>query len=79
LLPFAGLVLSGFGLQKRRWKKGWVLVLLMLCGGLGFYGCAGAQKNFQNLGTAPGTYTVTVTATSGAVQHSAPVTLIVQP
>jgi len=79
LLPFAGLVLSGFGLQKRRWRKGWFLMLLMLCGGLGLYGCAGSQKNFQNLGTAPGTYTVTVTATSGAVQHSAPVTLIVQP
>jgi len=79
LLPFTGLVLSGIGFRKGRGKRGWVLAVALLCGGLGLYGCAGGQRNFQNLGTTPGTYTVTVTATSGAVQHSAPVTLIVQP
>jgi uncharacterized repeat protein (TIGR01451 family) len=81
LLPFMGIVLSGF--RQRRSKEGiarWTVVAVLLaCSVIGLHGCAGASKNFQNLGTPPGTYTVTVTATSGTVQHSAPVTLIVQP
>jgi hypothetical protein len=81
LLPFMGIVLSGF--RQRRSKKGiagWmVLVILLTCSVIGLPGCAGPSKNFQNLGTPPGTYMITVTASSGTVQHSAPVTLIVQP
>jgi hypothetical protein len=65
--------------RKRRWTKKLVLSLLLFYGGIGLYGCAGGQKNFQNLGTPPGTYNVTVTASSGGLQHTAPVTLIVQP
>ncbi len=82
LLPFAGLLLSGLGLRKRAWrqgKAGWLLVSCMVLScAMALGGCASAG-NFRNLGTPPGTYTVTVTATSGTIQHSAPVTITVQP
>ena len=80
LLPFAGLILSSPGFRKSRSRKRWFLmVFLLVCGGLGLYGCTGVAGNFQHLSTPPGTYTVTVTASSGVLQHSAAVTLIVQP
>jgi hypothetical protein len=79
LLPFAGLVLSWLGFRRRYLKSEWVLVfVLLVCGGLGICGCVGVAANFQSLSTPIGTYTVRITATSGAVQHSALVTLVVQ-
>jgi uncharacterized repeat protein (TIGR01451 family) len=80
LLPFAGLILSSPAFRKCRSKKRWLLMFfLLVCGGLGLYGCTGVAGNFQNLSTPPGTYTVTITASSGSLQHSALVTLVVQP
>jgi uncharacterized repeat protein (TIGR01451 family) len=82
LLPFLGLMFSGLGLRKRSWRQGKpgfaLLALLLISCGFALNGCASA-RNFQNLGTPPGTYNITVTAASGNTQHSAPVTLIVQP
>jgi uncharacterized repeat protein (TIGR01451 family) len=78
LLPLAGLVLSGFGFCRYSRKNGWILVFaILLCGGLGTYGCVGSQANFQSLSTPIGTYTVTITATSGTLQHSTSVMLVV--
>ncbi|HET6930495.1 MAG TPA: Ig-like domain repeat protein [Candidatus Acidoferrum sp.] len=83
LAAFA-LLLVGLGLlQRGRWQPRTIRLLLLLglsCCGLGLYGCASAQ-NFRKLGTPPGTYTITVTATlaNGNVQHSDTVTLTVTP
>jgi uncharacterized repeat protein (TIGR01451 family) len=82
LLPFFGIVLSGLGLRNRAWRQGklkfaLVVAVLVSCG-FALNGCASA-RNFQNLGTTPGTYNISITATSGTTQHSVPVTLIVQP
>jgi mucin-19 len=81
-MPFVGLLLSGLGFRKRirkKTKQARVLLILGLaCCGFGLYGCASA-RNFQKLGTPPGTYTITVTGTLGNVQHSATVSLTVQP
>lgn len=80
-LPFGGILLLGFLLRRKNGFKGisHYAVMLPLVGiGLALYGCASASK-FQQLGTPPGAYTVTVTASGGSVQHSATVTLTVQP
>jgi uncharacterized repeat protein (TIGR01451 family) len=81
-MPFVGLLLSGVGFGKRvrkKTKQARVLLFLGLaCCGFGLYGCASA-RNFQKLGTPPGTYTITVTGTLGNVQHSTTVSLTVQP
>ena len=78
-LPFMGLILSGIGFRKRKVTRKWVLaVAIFICSGLTFYGCAGAG-NPQKLATPPGSYPITVTATSGSLQHSAQITLVVQP
>jgi hypothetical protein len=77
LTPFIGLVFLGFGL--RRSKNNRILLVIMLaCCGIGLHGCASA-RNFQNLGTPPGPYHVTVTGTSGSLMQSVTVTLTVQP
>jgi hypothetical protein len=85
LLALPGLCLVGTG-RGRRAKlilpaslTGLFLVaILASCGGGGSNGSGGGGG--QQQGTQPGTYTITVTGSSGTLSHSAPpVTLIVNP
>jgi hypothetical protein len=74
-----GLILAGArsSLKKPRLV---ILLFLMIAASVVMSGCAGGTgitKPPQS-GTTPGTYTITVTGTSGTLQHSLPVMLIVQ-
>jgi len=73
LLPMLGLVLTGSR------QRGGVLCLMLLalillpaCGG------GGSSPPQIVSGTAPGSYTVTVTAATSGFTHSSPVTLVVK-
>jgi hypothetical protein len=74
-----GLILVGSGARSRKARASFLLVL-MGTALLFMVGCAGGTgiTTPPTAGTAPGTYTITVTATSSSLQHSIPVTLIVQ-
>lgn len=77
------IVLTGLGAGKFRKNKkftGWIaLILVISFFGMGVMGCVGNQANFENLGTPPGTYTITVSALAAGTQQTVVLTLIVQP
>jgi List-Bact-rpt repeat protein/HYDIN/CFA65/VesB family protein/centrosomal CEP192-like protein/ASPM-SPD-2-Hydin domain-containing protein len=83
-VPLPGFVVLGIvAFDPRKRKKslaGW-LVFLVVLGGLAFQGACGgggtSQQVTQQPGTPANTYTFTVTATSGAIQHQIQIPLTV--
>ncbi|MDE3187130.1 MAG: Ig-like domain repeat protein, partial [Acidobacteriota bacterium] len=77
----ACILLFGIRPMRRRWRTmlGMLMLLVSLAGGvLACGGGAGAGGGTANPGTTAGTYTVTVSGTSGATAATGTVTLIVQ-
>jgi hypothetical protein len=74
-----GAILVGYRARARKLRM-IVLAVLVTAALLFMFGCAGGTgiTTPPPSGTTPGTYTITVSGTSGTLQHSIPVTLIVQ-
>jgi hypothetical protein len=74
-----GVVLVGAVAGRRRRKSFFLLLgVLALAAALGSCGGGGGSTVVHNPGTPPGTYSVTVSATSGGTTHQTTITLVVQ-
>jgi hypothetical protein len=80
LLPVSGFAFLGAGASRQRKKLMGLLLGVVLTGGLFQVACGGGSSAQPptNTGTPAGTYTVTVTGTSGSASHASTVTLVVQ-
>jgi subtilase family serine protease len=72
---FAGLLLVGIPTRRRRLAVALTLVALALVASLA--GCGGGSSSPKNPGTPAGSYTVTVTGTSGSTSHTTNVSVVV--
>jgi hypothetical protein len=71
-------ILSRFAAPRRGyvWVSSVAMFVLLLCAGCG--SVAGSGSNSTKAGTAPGTYTLTLTGTSGSLSHNTMLTLTVK-
>jgi hypothetical protein len=81
-LPISGLTLLGLGIggkvsRRRKWLGGLMVAAILLMIGLQA-ACSSSRTTSQTNGTPAGTYTLTVTGTSGTVSHATSFTLVVQ-
>ena len=75
---FFGGISTLWAARRRPRAYGVALLLVLGLAGIGLSGCAGGSRYTQYDGTPQGTYTITVTGTSGNLVHSVPVTVVVQ-
>ena len=81
-LPISGLALLGLGIggkisRRRKWLAGLCVAAVLVMIGLQA-GCGSSNQTSVTSGTPAGTYTLTVTATSGSIAHATSFTLVVQ-
>jgi hypothetical protein len=77
----ACLMLFGIPVRRRRWRAALVMAALLIVVAASLLACSGGSGsgcNDTTVGTTPGSYTITVTGTSGATTATGPVTLTVQ-
>ena len=77
-LGLIGIMLAGHKKESNKWRLPALLVTVMVSTML-MSACAGGTgiARQPQLGTMPGTYSITVTGTAGALQHTLPLTLTV--
>jgi hypothetical protein len=73
----AFVLLFGVPVRRRRWRLALAMLALLVTLMCGWLACGGGSNSTCN-GTTPGSYTITVTGTSGAATATGPVTLTVQ-
>jgi hypothetical protein len=82
LLPVSGLAFLGLGigsrLNRRRRLTGGLFFLALMTLVLFQPACGGHSSTTTTTGTPAGTYTITVSATSGSFSQTTPITLVVQ-
>ncbi|HUE53815.1 MAG TPA: SBBP repeat-containing protein [Terriglobales bacterium] len=80
-LPVLGLALTGVGIGRKTWRRRWLMGVLLgafLTLTLFQTNCGSSAPTPTTTGTPAGTYTLTVSGSSGSVSHTQQISLVVQ-